>query len=115
MLTVTCIHQATGVPVTELHCPPVWGFVGSQIYIDVNNVVYHGITATAVQDTTPPSRNHKYLRSLLLKSVGVAEAVNVNDDGNEWNAEVSQRSRWSITDLRMNSRPDIILAIIYKK
>ncbi|VVC24896.1 Lactate dehydrogenase/glycoside hydrolase, family 4, C-terminal [Cinara cedri] len=82
MGTLPAISRASGVPIPELHCPPVWGFVGSNKYIDVNNVVYHcdsGATTTMVPNTRTPSKNHKYLRNVLLLSTGVADTV--DDDG----------------------------------
>lgn len=97
---INCLHhQATGVPIRELHCPPVWGFIGSKKYIDVDNMLYHGrVTTTPVSQSTKPSRNHKYLRNVLLLYTDVADAVNGkdcgdgdDDDEDDQYAAVSQR------------------------
>jgi len=71
--------QSTGVPISGLHCPPVWGFVGSQKYVDVDRVVYdHHRRRSADGGGGEEDGGDKYLRTvLLLRSAGdLADVVN---------------------------------------
>lgn len=55
---------------SNLHCPPVWGFVGSENYIDVNHVVFanHTDGCDATEHGFVNRNNHKkYLRGILLR------------------------------------------------
>jgi len=72
--------QSTGVPISGLHCPPVWGFVGSRKYVDVDRVVYgHGR-----QDNRSRPDDKRLRTVLLLRSAdGLPHVVNGGGtDGN---------------------------------
>lgn len=77
----------TKIPISKLHCPPVWGFDGSAKYVDFKHVVYHcgrsasdnhccKDSATAVNDYSTDRKMHKYLQNVLLQSESL-----IADDG----------------------------------
>lgn len=82
--------QATKIPISVLHCPPVWGFIGTKKYIDVSHTAYHcksenhghldNIDSTV--DGLANQKNHKYLYSALMQftSDDLVNAVNNNDE-----------------------------------
>lgn len=77
-------QQATGIPVSDIHCPPVWGFIGVGKFVDVDQTAYRVGERSAEESTDDDSTVHrfadreryKYLRRLSLQSNGLSEAVN---------------------------------------
>ncbi|XP_050421144.1 putative malate dehydrogenase 1B [Adelges cooleyi] len=65
------ISRTLGKPVADLHCPPVWGFIGLTKHIDLKHTVYHtiedsnnGTSNRAFVDCTD-HKAHKYLGNVL--------------------------------------------------
>ncbi|XP_050058720.1 putative malate dehydrogenase 1B isoform X2 [Aphis gossypii] len=96
MVTLPTISQATSIPISDLHCPPVWGFDGSAAaaqYVDFKHVIYHcgrsatdlgkpdnydcEDAATVVHNYSADRNKHKYLQSVLLQS----ESLLMGDNG----------------------------------
>lgn len=77
-----------------LHCPPVWGYIGLEKYVDINRTVYHsrggltgvvedGVTSIGVFNHSVTAQEteetHKYLHSVYLRSGDLAEKIVLGD------------------------------------
>ncbi|XP_022167662.1 putative malate dehydrogenase 1B [Myzus persicae] len=118
MVKLPTISRVTGIPISNLHCPPVWGFDGSAEYVDFKHVLYHSgrsdsdhhcckDPATAVQDYSKVRNKHKYLQSVLQQSEslmgndGEHVAVSTNIESNANNVE---RHLCSLPEIRVAVR-----------
>lgn len=81
------------IPLSNFHCPPIWGFVGTEKYVDLNHVVYHAEAGNRVSESIDghsddygfaKSVKHKYLRTKLL-------SINLEINNENIDSEVSKR------------------------
>lgn len=94
--------QATGIPVADLHCPPVWGFVGARKYVDVDRIAYHhhrdgGSWPKRCDEVTTTVHHgldrdgHKQLRIVLMQCLDLPKTIYGHDDDDEELAKVLYR------------------------
>lgn len=97
------ISAATGIPISDLHCPPVWGFVGTRKYVDWYHTVYHhkcgkSMARGEANDSENQIR-HKYLMS--KSGYNMDEEINGTDEhnpvGSEFHSSYSPEIRAAVT------------------
>ncbi|XP_026804364.1 putative malate dehydrogenase 1B [Rhopalosiphum maidis] len=122
IVTLPTISRVTSIPISDLHCPPVWGFDGSAQYIDFKHVIYHcgrsGVdlgkpdyydcedAATVVHNYSADRNKHKYLQNVLLQS----ESLQTGGDGEHGVVNTTIESNTSVV-CHLCSLPEIRVAV----
>ncbi|XP_050546123.1 uncharacterized protein LOC126908253 [Daktulosphaira vitifoliae] len=96
METLSSISRATNIPISELHCPPVWGFIGYSKYIDYNHIMYHTDVQSNLNPKNKPQskfeyyKTHKFLGSIM-------NSIQFTYDSNECSLKILPEIRATVT------------------